>query len=444
MTLHKQAASLVITYGFEALQPLLVLPYAARALGPEQFGKVASAISISQLAVTFVGYGFHWTAQRTVSSLRQDRAAVSSLFAEVVTTQSILLLAVTIVGLVVVDNVLSIGRPLFLCAMMGAAGVVLFPAWLFIGLERAWQAAIAVAVARCLALVCFVTMVTSPTQVVVAVAVQSAIPLVSALVSLPFIVPIGFGGFRSVTLARIKFQLIAGWGGFLYTLVERALITLPVPLVQHFSGYAAAGDYSIAEKFVTAVRALFRVMTETLLPRVAFHARHNPHKGISLIRRSLLTLAVSPVISLGLFFIAPPIIVLVFGDNYAPATPIIRVMAVIPFLLNGTICMANLYMFNYGFERAWSHLSVIGLLVFLVVVYALSLHLANAAVAVALGVVAKEAVVFLVSAAFFVRFEAFRTCRVATAAASIITAGTASPGSAPTVKQARNQIGAKP
>src|SRR5262249_39633251 len=138
---------------------------------------------------------------------------LASLLAEVVTTKAMLCCVVTLVGLAAADSVLSISKSMFLCAMLGAAGGILFPAWLFIGLERAWQATVAVVIARSLALVCFLAIVTSPAQLELAVAIQAGIPLVAGLVSIPFLVPIGFGDFRSVTPSRIASQLRDGWRG---------------------------------------------------------------------------------------------------------------------------------------------------------------------------------------------------------------------------------------
>jgi hypothetical protein len=190
--------------------------------------------------------------------------------------------------------------------MTAAAGNVLFPSWLFIALERAWQAAVAVVVARSLALVCFLTMVTSPIQIEFAVAIQSSVPLVSGAVSLPFIVPVGFAGFRSMTLSRVGSQLRNGWRGFLFTLVESVSMTLPVPLVAHFDGYVIAGQYSVAEKFVSATRPFLRVILETLLPRVAYYVDHDPEAGFAFIWNSSLTLVVGAMLSLFLFLAAPP------------------------------------------------------------------------------------------------------------------------------------------
>ena len=401
MSLRKQATSLTFMHAADVLQPLVLLPYAGRVLEPLHFGQFVYAMSIGQLASTLVEYGFHWTAQRAAASARHDPAVIASLFAEVVATKAILFLVVTVAGLAVSDQLLSISKPMFLSAMLTSAGLIFFPAWLFIALERAWQAAVAVIVARIMALVCFLTMVTSPHQLVLAVAIQASVPLAAGALSLPFIAPIGFAGFRLLTLSRVAMQLRNGWRGFLFTLVERAIITLPVPIVAHFGGYVAAGQYSVADKFVSATRPFFRIVSETFLPRVAYYAQHSPAAGVALIWNSLSTLIIGAALSLLLFFLAPYFIIFLFGEGFAGAIPIIRIMAVIPLLVNVNISTSNLYMFNFGHERAWVVLTVSSLLMFLTLASVLPRYLASASIAVAVAIIARECFVFVVSSGFF-------------------------------------------
>jgi O-antigen/teichoic acid export membrane protein len=188
--------------------------------------------------------------------------------------------------------------------------------------------------------------------------------------------------------------------------VENVLMTLPVLLVAQFGGYAVAGHYSVAEKFVSATRPFFRVISDTLLPRVAYYAHHDPEAGLALIWNSLLTLVVGAILSLFLFLAAPYIIVIGFGDRFSGAIPIVRVMSIIPLLLNANILTSTLYMFNCGHEAAWVVLAVFGLLMFLIVAYLPLPHLANAGIAVAVAVIAKEGVVVVGSAGFFLAFGA--------------------------------------
>jgi O-antigen/teichoic acid export membrane protein len=404
MSLRKQAVSLGIMHAAEVIQPLLVLPYAGRILGTHHFGQYIYAISLGQFATTIVEYGFHWTAQRAAAAERDSPPALAALLAEVTAVKVALCVLVTFAGLVIAEGVLAIGRPLFLCAMLAALGGILFPAWLLIGLERASQAAIAVVATRVMALVGFFLLVTSPEDVEMAVGIQSGIPLLAGVIALPFVARLGFGGFRCLTIGRVIGQLRAGWRGFVFSFVERASITLPIPFVAHFGGYAAAGVYSVADRFVAATRPFFRVMIETFLPRVAYHASHDRQAGIQLIQRSLATLVVGVGLSLGLFFVAPYVILLLFGEAFSGAIPIVRVLAILPILLNVNFCTSSLYMFNFGHERAWLYLTLCGLLVFLAAAAILPITVLGAPTGVAIAVITKELVVLVVSAGFFLTF----------------------------------------
>jgi hypothetical protein len=79
-------------------------------------------------------------------------------------------------------------------------------------------------------------------------------------------------------------------------------------------------------------------------------------------------------------------------------------MSVLPVLMNANICTSNLYMFNYGHERAWTFLNVLGLIVFLCVAYLLSPHLPDPVIGIALAVIAKECTILVVSLGFFLTF----------------------------------------
>ena len=404
MSLRRQAVSLTIMHAADVLQPLLILPYAARVLGAHEFGVFAYTMAIGQFATTVVEYGFHWTAQRAAGAARNEPQVIATLFANVLLTKTALFLLMTTIGLATANSVLAISRPMFLCAMLTAFGGIVFPAWLLIGLERAWQAALAAVTARICAFVSFVLLVRSPDQVAFAVVSQSAVPLMAGLVSLPLIRSIGMAGLRSVRLAGVMTQLRSGGPGFLYSLVERMLTTLPMLLVQHYGGYVAAGQYSLAEKFVSGTRPFFRILSDTLLPRVAFYARHNPKAGLRLVWLSLSSLVVGLGLSLGLLIVAPMIIVPIFGAPFAGSIPIVRLLAIIPLLLNVNACTSNLFMFNFGYDRAWSVLNVASLAIFVLAAFLMLSVLSSVTTAVSLAVVAREALVLLVSASFLIAF----------------------------------------
>jgi O-antigen/teichoic acid export membrane protein len=400
MTLHRQAAGLTVMHAAEIIQPLLILPYAGNVLGPTAFGHYAYILALTQIASVIVDYGFTLTARRTAAPARHDPVVIRSLLAEIIAAKAILCLGVAVVALIAESFSSAIDMPTFICIMLSALGATLFPNWLFLGLEHPWHAAIPVVASRILALIAFIVLVQSPSDAGLAAAIQSAIPLACAIISLPYVLAIGMGGFRSLSWRGAVKQLQDGWGGFISWLAQCVVLILPVPLVQHIGGFAAVGQYTIAERLISAARPVFGILQQTLMPRVAYLASHNPAQGLVLIWNSLWTLIIAVAMSLALYFIGPYVIIFLFGPEYTQAITLVRAMCILPILMDLRICMADLYMFNYGYEKAWTLLAVLGLVGFLIAVYALS-YWTDGAMAVAIGSVIGEGIAAVASTVFF-------------------------------------------
>ncbi len=402
MSLHRQAFALTIMHVVDVLQPLLVIPYAARVLGPEQFGRFVYALSVGAVAATLVDYGFHWTGQRESATARGDESALSQILANITCAKGALLLVVLVIGLSC-SHLLGLDRSLFLAALVTAAGNVLFPAWLFIGTEQCWRAALPATVARFILLGAFLEFVQTPQDVAIATAIQGAAPLLAAAMTAGYTMKLAVVGLRRVSASSIVNQFKDGSRAFLFTLVERTVITAPILMVTYLQGYSAAGNYSIADKFIGASRPFFRVISETFLPRVAYYAKHAPDHGISLVWNVCYTLVVGATFSLILYFVAPYMIVLLFGREFSSAIAIVKLMSIIPFLLNATLLTSTLYMFNFGHERAWGYLVALSLLVFFVVTGAAVAAGMEPIYAIPLALIAKELLVLVVSGTYFVR-----------------------------------------
>ena len=64
------------------LFPLVTLPYLARVLGPEGFGKLALAQALVLYLYAFLEYGYQFTATREVARNREDRAKLGKIAGE--------------------------------------------------------------------------------------------------------------------------------------------------------------------------------------------------------------------------------------------------------------------------------------------------------------------------------------------------------------------------
>lgn len=120
------------------MQPLVVLPYLTKTLGPEMYGLVAFAQAFIIYFRFIINYGFNLSATRDISVNREDPMKVNSIFNNAFTAG--ILLAV-LSYLILVPVVLLIPKfqsewQLYILSSAILIGEVLFPIWYFQGIEK--------------------------------------------------------------------------------------------------------------------------------------------------------------------------------------------------------------------------------------------------------------------------------------------------------------------
>ena len=111
-------------------------------------------------------YGFNLTATREVAVSREDSAKVSRIFSAVMVAKAMLTLLglVLMVGVVMATPKLRPDLDLYLLAFLGVVGNLLFPIWLYQGLEKMREVALRDFAAKLLALVVIFGLVRSDEQ----------------------------------------------------------------------------------------------------------------------------------------------------------------------------------------------------------------------------------------------------------------------------------------
>lgn len=118
--------------------PLITMPYLARVIGADGFGKIAFASAVVVWFQTVTDWGFNLTATRDVAQYRDDREKVSQIFSNVLWARCLLMLISSAILLVLVaivpyfrENVAVI-----LITFLMIPGYILFPDWMFQALEK--------------------------------------------------------------------------------------------------------------------------------------------------------------------------------------------------------------------------------------------------------------------------------------------------------------------
>lgn len=118
--------------------PLISMPYLARVIGAEGFGKIAFASAIVVWIQTISDWGFNLTATRDVAQNRDDKELVSRIFSNVLWARSVLTLLSGIILLVVVLLVpyLRENADIIFVTFLLVPGYILFPEWFFQAIEK--------------------------------------------------------------------------------------------------------------------------------------------------------------------------------------------------------------------------------------------------------------------------------------------------------------------
>src|SRR3954451_4500898 len=136
--LVKNAGALVVVQMSAFAAPLLVLPYLTRILSTEHFGLIAFATSFNFYFITLVEYGFNLTATRRIAVNRDHPDLLSKICSSVYAAKALLTLAgfVLMLAIVLATPKLRPNIGLFCLSYLAVVGDLLFPLWLFQGLQR--------------------------------------------------------------------------------------------------------------------------------------------------------------------------------------------------------------------------------------------------------------------------------------------------------------------
>ena len=118
--------------------PLISMPYLARVIGADGFGKIAFASAIVVWIQTISDWGFNLTATRDVAQNRDDTELVSRIISNVLWARSILTLLSGIILLAVVLLVpyLRENADIIFVTFLLVPGHILFPEWFFQAIEK--------------------------------------------------------------------------------------------------------------------------------------------------------------------------------------------------------------------------------------------------------------------------------------------------------------------
>lgn len=355
--------SLATLQGVNYILPLLTIPYLVRVLGPEYFGLLAFSMATIMYFNLITEYGFNLSATRQISISRDDECKLNEIFSSVMIIKTALMLFCFGLMVLLVFSFKKFEQhwELYFLSFGVVIGNVLFPVWLFQGLERMKYISYLNIASKGFFTVCIFIFVQDKED----------------YLFVPFLTSVGFitTGVWSLYITKknlnvhfywqkkttLVFQLVDGWHVFLST-IAISIYTVSSTFVLGIStNNTIVGYFVAADKIVQAFKGIYQPISQSIYPLIGKKLQSNKRLGLDFIRKTTYFIGFSMfAISTILFLSAESIVNLVLGEKYQKSVLLLQVMAFLPFI----IALSNMFgvqtMLNLGYKEAFGKILLAG------------------------------------------------------------------------------------
>ncbi len=309
--------------------PLVTIPYLVRVLGAEGFGKVAFSQALALYAILLTDYGFNYSATRSVSVNRGDRTFVNTLFSNTLFAKLLIYLFGALLILVFLGAFapVVIDDSLIYWGYMVAFGYVLFPVWLFQGIEKMEYIAVLNLISRCCYVFAIFCMVNGRADYLLVLEINALTNFFMGVGSLIICYRLGY----RLELPKIlltKKLLVEGRAIFVSRLFVSMYANSTVFFLGLLSSPVVVGYYSAAEKIIRAVAGLLSPIVQSLYPNVSEKFKQNSFEAIRLVSFWFKLIApLSILVSFTIFLLAPYISKVFLGVEFADSALYLRILS---------------------------------------------------------------------------------------------------------------------
>ncbi len=344
--------------------PLITLPYLTFVLGPDKFGLTQYAISLITYFQMFTDYGFNLSATRELAIVREDNEKVSEIFNTVMFIK-IMLTIISFIALVAIISLIpkfNNDAEVYLLTFGIVIGNVLFPTWLFQGMEYMKYTSILNIIGKLLFTIFIFIFIHQSSDYILVPIINSFGYIVVGILGI-YICLTRFDIELSVPKKdSIKYHLKEGWHVFLSTIAINMYTTTNTFLLGLLTNNTLVGYYSIAEKIINAVNGLFNPISQALYPYISRRVNNKDKNSNILMIRKLTKLAaiLGIMFSAGVFVFSEPIIRILFGPDYISSVTVLRILAIIPFMVSLSNIFGVQTMLTFNYKKDFTKIVLIG------------------------------------------------------------------------------------
>lgn len=326
--------------------PLITIPYLARVIGVEGFGKIAFAAAVVVWFQTVSDWGFNYTATRDIARNRDNPEKVSEIFSNVLWARIVLMLLSFMLLMIAITTIpyFKENQTILLVTFLLVPGHILFPDWFFQAMEK----------------MKFITVFNLASKALFTVLVFVFIKEKSDFILQPLFITLGYAvsGLFSMYIVVLKWKVKIlppnfttiyrtiknSTDVFINNIMPNLYKSFSTILLGFYGGSISTGLLDAGSKFISVVQQFIAVISRVFFP---FLSRRSEKHNIFI----KINLSVSIVAALTLFCLAPMIIKLFFTQEFYQAIPVLQIMSISVVFLALSNAYGTNYMIIQGHEK---------------------------------------------------------------------------------------------
>lgn len=325
--------------------PVISLPYLVKTLGPEKFGLLMFAQAVMIYFTLLTDYGFNFTATREISINKNNNQKIIDIFSSVITVKLLLLLLSFLILIFLVNtfNFFYINKEVYYLTFGIVIGQMIFPIWLFQGLEKMKYITYINVFTKILFTIGIFIFIQSPDDYMLLPLFNSLSYIVSGIIGL-LIVTVSFKiKFIAPAWLSVKNQFFSSGHMFISTASMSLYTTSNIFLLGLLTNNTIVGYYSAVEKLITAIRSMYAPFNQAIFPYFMRIFQEDKNKSFKLLNRiALIGGVVLMVISFSIFQFSDLIVELYFGFSNDIPDRILKILCFVPiFTFLGSLFLIN-------------------------------------------------------------------------------------------------------
>lgn len=330
-TIINNLISLVILQGLNYLLPLITVPYLTRVLGPTNYGIIIFATATIMYFQMVTDYGFNLSATRNISINKENKDKVNEVFSSVIIIKSMLLILSFLVLMIIINTIplFSENYDVYLALFLLIVGNVLFPIWLFQGMEEMKYITYINIVLKSLSTVCIFIFVKESSQFFRLALINGSASVLVGIVSLIFAIKKFNIKLMLPSIATLKKELIDGWYIFTTSFMSNILANSGPFILGIFTNQTVVGYYGALDKITKAFISMFAPFTQAIFPHINKKFSVSYEEGVREVKRfGKIAVAISICIAVVMIIFNKLLVSILCGNEYLKYADIVAYMSV--------------------------------------------------------------------------------------------------------------------